>query len=120
MMHLLHLHKIAQGSAPLALRRAFSLVEVVIAIGIVSFGILAVISLLSMGVQNSLDSADDTNLALMAQTLNGTLRAQSFNNLTTRADFAENNTAPDFYFNSAAELTRTAAGVPSKIGRAHV
>ncbi len=48
-------------------RRAFSLIEVVLALGIVSFALVAILGLMSVGLDSSRDSIDDTAVALLGQ-----------------------------------------------------
>lgn len=91
---------------------AFSLVEVVIAIGIISVAILAIISLLSVGLRGSRESSDDTHLALMTQYINARNRSQSFSDLKTPSNNITVNPAPTFYFNAAGEVARNASGDP--------
>lgn len=55
--------------------RAFSLVEVVIALGIVVFCIVAILSLLSLGLRNSRESAEEIRAASLASSLVGRMRA---------------------------------------------
>lgn len=83
----------------------FSLIEVVIAIGIVSFAMMAILGLFSVGLQSNRESAEDTTLALMSQQMNAWSRSQPFTNLTA------SNTV--FFFNAGGELTRTANGDPA-------
>jgi len=64
---------------------AFSLVEVVVAIGIVTFALVSIISLISLGLQSSKDSTDDTNIALMTQTVITLLRTNGYVNVTGTA-----------------------------------
>src|SRR5271155_1091560 len=55
----------------------FSLVEVVLAIGIIAFALVSIISLMSLGLQSSKSSTDDTNIALMTQSVISLLRTSS-------------------------------------------
>lgn len=61
---------------------AFTLVEVVLAIGVVSFGLVSVITLLSLAMQSSKESSEDTNIALMTQTIVALLRSNGYTNVT--------------------------------------
>lgn len=84
---------------------AFSLTEVVIAIGIISFVLMAIIGLFFMGLQTARESAEDTNLALMTQQINAWSRTQTFTNLT-----ASNRT---FFFDAMGEWNRNPNGDPA-------
>src|SRR5258708_4379619 len=53
---------------------AFSLVEVTVAIGIVAFALVAILGLVSLSEQASKNATDETNLALMTQTVITLLR----------------------------------------------
>jgi type II secretory pathway pseudopilin PulG len=55
---------------------AFSLVEVVLALGVVSFAIVAILGLIPLGLQTSHSSQDETRAAQMAQSIFGSLAAQ--------------------------------------------
>jgi uncharacterized protein (TIGR02598 family) len=57
---------------------AFSLVEVVAAVGVVAIGIIAILGLLPAGLNSSRDTANETRAALMAQSVYTTLRSQPF------------------------------------------
>ncbi|MBX7157898.1 MAG: Verru_Chthon cassette protein B [Verrucomicrobiae bacterium] len=57
---------------------AFSLVEVVAAVGVVAIGIIAILGLLPSGLNSSRDTANETRAALMAQSIYSTLRSQPF------------------------------------------
>lgn len=68
--------------APLRkLTRAFSLVEVTMAIGIVAFALTAIMGLLSITLKNSKSAQDDTLVAEMTGDLIGYLRKQPFNDI---------------------------------------
>lgn len=61
---------------------AFSLVEVVLALGVVSFAIVAILGLIPMGLQTSHSSQDETRAAHIAQSILATFSAQQFNAVT--------------------------------------
>jgi type II secretory pathway pseudopilin PulG len=63
-------------------RVAFSLVEVVIALGVVVFCIAAILSLFSVGLRNSRDSAGEMRAASLASSLLARLRANPHGDLT--------------------------------------
>lgn len=48
-------------------QRAFSLVEVTLAIGVIAFGVIAIVGLMPVGIQASKDAADDTRTSVIAQ-----------------------------------------------------
>ena len=53
---------------------AFSLIEVTVAIGIVAFAVVSIVGLVSLSQQASRNASDETNLALMTQTVITLLR----------------------------------------------
>lgn len=65
---------------------AFSLVEVVIALGIISFGLLAVIGLMPVGLNTMRDAMDDTAEALIANQITGQALLTSFDELENSFD----------------------------------
>jgi uncharacterized protein (TIGR02598 family) len=92
-------------------REGFSLVEVVIALGITSFVIIAIIGLLSVGLQTSRESAEDMNLALMGQTTASLLRSRTFTNVLNSTNFGDTNA--DYFFDANGALTRDTSGAPA-------
>jgi len=89
---------------------AFSLIEVTLAIGIVSFAVLAILGTLAAGLRSSRESSEDTVLALATQEVNAWSRSQPFPLLAAAAK-----TSSSFliYFNADGTLVRTADGLPS-------
>lgn len=81
---------------------AFSLVEVVIAIGLVSFALLALVGLLTVGLKSSRESGDDTILAVCTETAQALVRAEGFSQLSANTAYAD--TTPDFFFDSTGAL----------------
>ncbi len=63
-------------------RTGFSLVEVMLALAIVSLGIVAILGLLPSGLQAGRDAADNTLSATIVQDIFSNLRAGSFTNAT--------------------------------------
>ena len=59
---------------------AFSLIEVTLALAVISIGIVAVLGLLPHGLQASRDAADSTLAATIVQDTFSTLRSYPFNN----------------------------------------
>ncbi len=68
---------------------SFSLIEVVVALGIVSIGIVSILGLLPVGLAASRESAHETRAAQMAQSIFTTLRAQPFTNIFLDLDREE-------------------------------
>lgn len=99
----------AIGSSSGNRSRAFSLVEVVISIGIVGFVILAILGLLSLGLQTSRESSKDTALALATQQVDAWSRSQPFSLLSSIAGSSSNTV---FFFNAEGNLVRTESGSP--------
>lgn len=58
-------------------RNAFSLVEVALAVGIISFALVAVLGLLGVGINASRDSSDDTKIAFIMQDVSARVRAEA-------------------------------------------
>ena len=58
-------------------QRAFSLVEVVLALGVISFAIVAILGVLPVGLSTSHSAQDDTRAAHIAQSILGTLTSQN-------------------------------------------
>ena len=61
---------------------AFSLVEVVLALGVISFAIVAILGVIPTGLQTSHSSQDETRAAQMAQSIFATFSGQQFNAVT--------------------------------------
>ncbi len=83
----------------------FSLVEVAIAIGLISFSLIAIIGLFSIGLNNSRESADDTNLALMIRQANAWSRSESFASLSTTTNV--------LFYDAMGGLIRNPDGTPA-------
>lgn len=62
---------------------AFSLVEVTMALGIVSFAVLSLVALLPSGLQSVRDSANEAALSAIVRTVRGELNQASFADVTT-------------------------------------
>lgn len=67
--------------------RGFSLVEIVIALGIVSFALLAIFGLFTAGLKAEKDSYEDTKLADIVATVATALKDGRYTNLSTHWDF---------------------------------
>jgi Tfp pilus assembly protein PilV len=81
-------------------RRGFSLVEVVIALGVTGFAITAVIGLMSVALNSSRSAQDETLIATMSSSLAGELRTGAFTNAKARLA-----AAPVVYFTGEGRLT---------------
>ncbi len=66
-------------------QHAFSLVEVVLALGVISFAIVAILGLVPIGLQTSHSSQDETRAAQIAQTIFASMAAQAPQNFQTIA-----------------------------------
>ena len=62
-------------------RTAFSLVEVVITLGIIAFALVAIIGLLPIGLKSGRASIQETRANQLAQQLFNTIRSQQFNSV---------------------------------------
>jgi len=93
-------------------KSAFSLVEVVIALGLVSFVLISLVGLLATGLRSSRESGEDTNLAFCAETAQQLLRTEGFSNALNNANYAPGDSTPDFFFDSTGCLQTDASGVP--------
>ncbi len=60
--------------------QAFSLIEVVLALGVVSFSVVAMVGLFPVGYKNALESRQETSAAFIAQQISGDLRSSPFTN----------------------------------------
>ncbi len=70
---------------------AFSLVEVVLALGVIGFSLLAIIGLLPIGLQSGRASIQETRANHLAEQVFSTLRSQPFSNVSL---ISLNSTAP--------------------------
>jgi uncharacterized protein (TIGR02598 family) len=86
---------------------AFSLVEVVIAIGIISFALLTILSLMVSSLKSDRNATDDTVLPAMADATLAYLRSYYATNALPTSAVTNN-----FYFNSAGTLQTNTSGVP--------
>jgi Tfp pilus assembly protein PilV len=73
-----------KSSSPIA---AFSLVEIVVALAVVTFAVVALIGLLSFGLQNTQDSRERTQAATIAEALCATRRAAPTNDFTASGTY---------------------------------
>ena len=86
--------------------KAFSLVEVVIAIGIVSFAVVAILGLIPTGLNTLKDSTGETVRAQIVRSIAASALTANFSQLTTNNYFdsdgqaADSNTYPRYAVNS--------------------
>lgn len=85
--------------------RGFALVEIAIAIGIMAFALVGILSLLSVGMKTGRESTDDTVIATMATAVISQLRATNPSSATL-ASLATTN----FYFDGNGGGWTSAAG----------
>lgn len=88
--------------------RAFSLVEVVLAIGVVSFAMIAVLGALPVGLKSSQESRGQVTTANIARQLKGELQQLSFDHTSSDGITVENLGDNPFYY--SLEGNRSDAG----------
>jgi len=87
---------------------AFALVEIVIAMGVVTFTLVAILGMLSVGMRSSRESTEDTLVANMATTVLNNLRATNqFTNFSDAASLQ----VPDIFFDAMGRWNISDAGV---------
>ena len=86
--------------------RAFSLVEVVIAIGIFAISVLTILGLLSVSMEANLSASSDTQVALMAERTYSMLESLGFQNVSTNTLFASG-ASPNLYFDATGKPLMT-------------
>jgi uncharacterized protein (TIGR02598 family) len=101
---------------------AFSLVEVVLALGVVSFAIVAILGVLPIGLQTSKSGQDETRAAQIAQAVLASIASQApsqFDNVLVPLNDDSNSTVPlhlntgetaTLYADNNGKLTPTIAG----------
>src|SRR5437762_2962412 len=100
-------------------RRAFSLVEVTIAIGVIGFALIAVLALIPVGMKSSGDSINATHTSLIGADIQNRMRAS-----ITNADFpaAPSNptarTLVEYYDQDGAWIDTASLGMNSAFYRA--
>ena len=94
-------------TSPQIRQRGFSLVEIVIAIGIVSFALLPTLGLLPIGLNSLRESMGQTAMANISQQIRGELQQISFN---TSADFNIHNLSSTNYYFTREGLKTSASG----------
>lgn len=91
--------------------RGFTLIEVVMALAIFSFAIIALFGLMSAGLRNSRESGTDLALGLMSQTAIASLNAEGFTSASQNPSYSDT-TSTDFFFDSDGKLIVDASGQP--------
>jgi len=91
---------------------AFNLIEVVLALGIISFALIAIFGLLSVGLKNNKESSDQIQAANLASFLISTRRGMPTNAIPNFALPSLNLAATNTVTVEIDGLTNTAAGLP--------
>ncbi len=92
--------------------KGFSLVEVVLAIGIVSFAVLAILALLPVGLKSANDAPEEAFAAQTLKSLSASLQGASHTN--TNAPLCYTALPP---FNNAGALLQWSVGDPAQAGQ---
>lgn len=98
----------------------FALVEVCLALGILSFAIVAMLGLLAVGINSNKSSLENTVLSVMSRQVIGTLREQQFSDLPNIAGVttAAPATLQVIYFDvNGTRLQDTSASPPTDLGK---
>ncbi len=74
------------GKLPRRCRRAFSLVEVTLALGIAAFGLVAAVGLIPVGLSTMRDAMDDTAQSMISDRIAGEAALTSFEDLAAKYD----------------------------------
>ncbi len=90
--------------------KAFSLVEVVLAVGIVAFVLISILGLMSVGIKANRESADDIAVGLIVQHVSTSLRMEGFTKVNANTNYAPANTTPDFYYDATGAGSANGAG----------
>lgn len=95
--------------------RGFSLVEVVLALGVAAFALMAVLGLLSVAINSGKEAADDTMLVSMSNNLLATWRGKPFAEIPLESNPAANlppgtTVTTDIYFDENGVRLMDAAG----------
>lgn len=94
---------------------AFSLVEVVLAIGVIALSAIGILSLTALSAGYSRESAQDTAFAFMTRSTISNLRNRGFTALNTPAFPSPgqwDDAIPDFYYDVNGRMALDANGVP--------
>ena len=86
---------------------AFSLVEVVLALGVISFAIVAILGVLPVGLQTGHSAQDETRAAQIAQAILASIASQApnqFDNVQVQLNDNQNSTVP-FHLSATETVT---------------
>jgi uncharacterized protein (TIGR02598 family) len=100
--------------------QGFSLVEVCMALGIVSFAIIAVLGMLTVGINTNKNSLENTAISIMSRQVVGSLRAQTFSDLPNIASVTTSSQTQllEAYFDaSGMRLQDTSTTPPADLSR---
>ena len=86
--------------------RGFTLVEVVIAVGVLAFAAISLLGLMTLALQSSHNAAVQSTQATMVSTITGKLSSQNFTNTVVRLPFTNYFTEEGVETNAAAALYR--------------
>jgi len=87
---------------------AFSLIEIVLAMGIISFTLTSIMGVLSVSMGSSKASTDDTVIAAMVNDVVGDLRRQSFD---AAKNYVQAASSPVVFFDSCGRRLRNNTGM---------
>jgi len=88
--------------------RAFTLVEVVIAVGVFAFAAISLLGLITLAMQSSHDAGVQSTQATMVSTITGQLSSQNFTNTVASLPFTDYFTEQGVETNAAAAIYRCA------------
>lgn len=86
--------------------------EVAVALGLVSFCLISLIGLLSLGMQNDREASEDTRLAYASETVLSLLGNLGYTAVLADARFAAAEAGGDFFFDDDGNLFTDASGAP--------
>jgi uncharacterized protein (TIGR02598 family) len=94
------------------LHRGFSLIEIVLAIGVMSFAIIAILGLLSISFSSSKGSVDESLISAMARQVVASLQQQRFsgNTLFTNVTSGSDSKVLTNYFDANGEILTGSTG----------
>jgi uncharacterized protein (TIGR02598 family) len=114
-LHLVENGKLARGAFRRSITRGFSLVEVVLALGVTSFVLMALIGALPAGVKTVKDSMNDSARSNILQEIRGELEEVTFGTSASASDNLVTTLASqtNYYSPEGLLLTSTGGAVPS-------
>ncbi len=101
-------------------RSAFSLIEIVVALAVISIGLIAVVGLIPQGLQASRDAADSTLAATIVHDTLNELRVQALNAWPPTLPSASYPNYPDIYYDGAGTNQVASPSSPSRYFRVHI